>query len=109
MDQRRHDRQRIRASIKYSWRSVQGRRLYGIGLTRDFSAGGLFVMTDVAPPLGAIIHCEIDFAVSIPTSKIWIRAKGNVSRVEQSSTAGQAGGFAMLTRRVEVKRKPSRF
>jgi hypothetical protein len=72
----------------------------GTGITRDFSARGLFVMTDDLPPVGTTVHFEVD--LDRLSSAVTVRAKGQVNRIEMTELAGRLGGFAISSRRMKL-------
>jgi hypothetical protein len=102
MERRTYERSDVSAPVKFGWDLSDGTQRQGTGITRDLSAGGLFVMTDDLPPVGTTIHFEVDLATSRLGSTT-IRAKGLVNRIETTRSAGQVGGFAISTRRMMLK------
>lgn len=85
--------------MKVGWQLPDGSARERTGISRDFSAGGLFVWTDDPPPAGATVKFEVDLETSRLDSPVNIRAKGLVSRVETSPS-----GFAISTRRMRLER-----
>jgi len=100
VERRRYPRHDLSAPVKFDWESDTHRQ--GTGITRDFSAAGLFVLTDDPPPAGAIVQFEVDLETSRADSAVNVRAKGRVIRVEATSLAGTIGGFAISTRRMRL-------
>jgi len=107
MERRRHKRLDLSAPIKFEWESPDQAPLHrtGTGITLNFSAGGLFVMTDQPPPLGSTVQFEVDLGTERSASSVNIGAKGIVSRIEPTALEGRVGGFAISTRRMRL-RKP---
>ena len=99
MERRRYQRHRLRVSVKFGWQLPDGTAHQGTGISRDFSAGGLFVWTDDPPPAGAKVRFEVDPETSRLDSPVNIRAKGLVNRIETSPS-----GFAISTRRMRLGR-----
>ena len=85
--------------MKVAWQLPDGTARQVTGISRDFSAGGLFVWTDDPPPAGATVKFEVDLETSRLDSPVNIKAKGLVNRVESSP-----GGFAICTRSMELER-----
>jgi len=104
MERRKHERQELTAPVKFEWVLPDSARREGSGVTRDFSATGLFVLTGDPPPLGTSIHFEVDLATSRVSSAVTIRAKGLVNRIEKSDLEGPLVGFAVSTRRMRLEK-----
>jgi c-di-GMP-binding flagellar brake protein YcgR len=102
MERRRHERHDLSAPVKFNWESSESVHCQGAGITRDFSAGGMFVMTEDPPPVGTSVHFEVDLKTSRLDSTITIQAKGDVTRIEMTDLVGQLGGFAISTRRMRL-------
>ena len=99
MEQRRYQRHELRVPVRFGWQLPDGTAHQGTGISRDFSAGGLFVWTDDPPPAGATVRFEVDLETSRLDSPVNISAKGLVNRVEMSPS-----GFAISTRRMRLER-----
>lgn len=110
MERRRHQRYDLSAPVKFDWELSNRIHRRGTGVTRDLSAGGLFVMTDDPPSVGTTVRFEVDLDTSRLGSAVVVRAKGPVNRIEMSDLAGRVGGFAISTRRMRLERHepPSR-
>ena len=110
MERRKHERHEISAPVKFDWELSDSTHRQGTGVTRDFSAGGLFVMTDDPPPVGTTVRFEVDLETSGPGPAVTVRAKGMVNRVETTDLTGRLGGFAIYTRRMRIEKPepPSR-
>ena len=76
-------------------------------MTRNFSARGLFIMTEDVPPIGTTVHFEVDLRTSRLDSTVTVRAKGHVERIESTALVGQIGGFAVSTRRMRLEKYES--
>ena len=110
MERRRHQRQDLSAPVKFHWELSDSTHRQGTGITRDFSARGLFVMTDEPPSVGTTVRFEVDLDTSRLGSAVTVRAKGQVNRIEMTDLAGRVGGFAISTRRMRLEKPepPSR-
>lgn len=104
MERRKHERQELTAPVRFEWELPDSVRREGSGITRDFSANGLFVLTDDSPPVGTNIHFEVDLATSRVSSAVTVRAKGVVNRVEDSELEGRLAGFAVSARRMRLEK-----
>jgi hypothetical protein len=107
MDRRRHERHDLSVPVKFHWELSDRTRRQGTGVTRDFSAEGLFVMTDDPPPVGTAVHFEVDLETSRLGSAVTVRAKGKVNRIEMTDLTGRLGGFAISTGRMRLERPES--
>jgi hypothetical protein len=105
MERRRHERHKVSAAVKLYWKSLESTHLQGTGVTRDFSAVGLFVITDDhPPPVGTDLHFEVDLETPSLGSAVTVRAKGKVNRIETTDLTGRPGGFAISTRRMRLEK-----
>ena len=104
MERRRHQRHELAAPVRYEWELPDGTVRQETGITRDFSAGGIFVISDDFPPVGSQVQFEVDLEASSLVSAVNVRAKGLVNRVEASDGAGGAGGFAISARRMRLEK-----
>jgi PilZ domain-containing protein len=104
MERRRHQRHELAAPVRYEWELPDGTVRQATGITRDFSAGGLFVIGDDFPPVGTQVEFEVDLEASSLFSAVNVRAKGLVNRVEAPDAAGGVGGFAISARQMRLKK-----
>jgi hypothetical protein len=102
LERREHIRYGVRALVKFEWTDEGVRRL-GHGYTRDISAKGMFIYSDIKPPAKADLRVEVsfrEFAV-LPTN-LQMRVRGLVIRVEPATDPGRLQGFAILNRSYEL-------
>ena len=90
-EQRRHVRFRFTAPVRFSWR-VGKAKYEGVGVTRDMSSHGIFVLCDlVTPPADSSVN--LDVSLSSPDApkapRLW--ATGHIVRIERG---GKNAGFA---------------
>jgi hypothetical protein len=104
MERRGHERHDLSAPVKFEWDSPDNTHRQGTGITRNLSAGGVFVITDDPPTPGAIVHFEVDLDTSRLDSAVTVRAKGQVNRVEITDSAGGVSGFAVSSRRMRIQK-----
>jgi hypothetical protein len=104
MERRRHQRRDLSACVKFNWELSDGTRREGTGLTLNLSAGGVFVVSDGPPPVGATVHLEVDLETSSLGSAVNILAKGHVNRIEVTDLAGPIRGFAISARRMRLEK-----
>jgi hypothetical protein len=85
-------------SVGFRWRDDSGICHYGKGQSRDISEHGVFVETQVCPPLGALTKAEIQIRRSHnAASSNPIALEGCVIRVERRGKDASCTGFAMRT------------
>ena len=105
MERRKYPRHDLSAPVSFEWELSDGTHSRGSGITRDFSAFGLFVFTDDPPPAGVVVQFEVDLETSRSLdSSVNIRAKGRVKRVEVTRSGDGIGGFAISTRRMRLEK-----
>jgi Tfp pilus assembly protein PilZ len=102
MERRRHERHDLTAPVEFEWKLSNGTHCQGTGVTRDFSAGGLFVMTPESLAVGTSVHFEV--GLERGELAVRIRAKGQVTRIEATDSAGRIGGFSISTRRMRLEK-----
>jgi hypothetical protein len=102
MERRRHERHNLSAPVKFEWELPDRTKRHGYGVARNFSAFGLFVMTEDAPPVGMAVQVEMDLRTSTSDIAVTVRAKGRVERIEATDLIGELGGFAFSTRRMKL-------
>lgn len=77
------------------WTDERGLRQSAKGVTRDISAGGVFVEADTPPPVGLPVRLEIVLPpLRVGTPGIRLLAEGRVLRVEPAVDEGP--GFAAV-------------
>ena len=82
----------------FMWSDERGLRQSAKGVTRNISAGGVFVEADTLPPVGLPVRLEImlpPLRVGVPG--IRLLAEGRVLRVEPAAEDGP--GFAAVNER----------
>jgi hypothetical protein len=102
MESRKHERHELSAAIKFNWELSDGTRGEGMGITRGFSASGVFVTAEEPPPVGTSVHFEVDLKISRLDWAVTVLAKGKVSRIEMTDLVGRLGGFAISTRKMAL-------
>jgi hypothetical protein len=85
----------VEAAAAFWWTDAQGVVQQGEGHTRDVSEHGVFVVSDVCPPLG--IRVRLHFCLD-PNTKhsLGIDIDGHVLRVDKVSGRHAFCGFAIL-------------
>ncbi len=80
------------------WAPREGKPHSGQGVTRDINASGVYVVTDVLPPVGALVQLDILLPkLADPGFGISLAGEGVVLRVEPHGSQGAGtseAGFA---------------
>ncbi|MGH9681205.1 MAG: PilZ domain-containing protein [Candidatus Acidiferrales bacterium] len=102
MERREQIRYGVRALVDFEWKDEETLRR-GQGVTRDISTKGMFIYAEITPPVKADLRVNVSFRNigSVPT-KLWMRAKGLVIRVEPAAGPDANEGFAILNRSYEL-------
>jgi hypothetical protein len=96
---RSHFRVQLDLPVVFRWRDRSGRH-QAEGVTRDISAAGVFVLSEVFPPVSAIIRCEVlipSLDVQAQGSLLEVIAVGHVVR------AGESNGFAVRSKKFVLR------
>jgi hypothetical protein len=102
LERREQTRYGVRALVDFEWMD-EGVLRRGNGLTRDISTKGMFIHSDIKPPVKADLRVDVIFRDFASTStNLQMRAKGLVIRVEPASEPGSQQGFAILNRSYEL-------
>lgn len=102
-ERRKGKRFRLRLAVLFSWRDAQGRLQSGKGWSRNIGSRGLYVRTDTAPPIGALLEMNVflpELGYKIHTAEI--HAKGQVARID-CERIGRACGFAAFNQSIAVR------
>jgi hypothetical protein len=104
-ERRRHKRFRLGAPVVVSWQDAQQVQHGGVGLTRDVSINGLFVLTNSPPPLQAKVKFKVFFSpVARAAKPQQIHDEGLVVRVEAIKNHAARSGFAVAGKRFVLRR-----
>lgn len=103
MAERKHARIPLETATEIRWRDQQGEMHAAEGTTRDLSAAGVFVYSEVLPPLGAPVQFSLVLPQLVPDSPaIHLAAEGRVLRVERDLLS--RSGFAVINERFSLTR-----
>jgi hypothetical protein len=103
MERRGATRFRLRLAVVFSWRDEQGIVQGSEGWSRDLSSRGIYVRSDMVPPVGAAVEMN----VFLPEPGYQIRAaelhaKGLVVRIDRRAGT-QSSGFAAMNHTVLLR------
>jgi PilZ domain len=103
LERREHTRYGVHALVDFEWVD-EGVTRRGHGTTRDISTKGMFIFSTAHPPAKADILVNVSFRdVSPIPTKLQMRAKGLVIRVEEATEQDSQKGFAILNRSFELR------
>ena len=103
LERREQTRYGLRAPVDFRWTDKDGVLHYGRGLTRDISSKGMFVYADLQPPAKADIQIEVSFSsLTELGSKLRMKARAQVVRVEPRAKGEPYGGFAAFNGSYEL-------
>jgi hypothetical protein len=104
MDRRRAPRFRLRLVVALSWKDEAGVVSGTQGYSRDVNTGGIYVESEVSPPLGTYV--EMNVFLPKPASSIRpveLHAEGRVVRIDPTISSTQPGGFAAMNHTVVLR------
>ena len=103
LERRKQTRFRVQALVNFEWMD-EGVLRQGKGITRDISPKGIFINSDVRPPMKADLLVDVRFVGVLSVAKnLKMGARGLVIRVEPATGAGSVEGFAVLNRSYELE------
>ncbi len=86
---RKTKRYLLSAPAHFLWASREGKPKSGQGVTRDINASGVYVLTDVLPPVGALVQLDILIPkLEDPGFGMSLAGEGVVLRVEPHGPEG---------------------
>jgi hypothetical protein len=102
LERREQTRYGVQALVNFEWID-EGILRKGQGITRDISPKGLFIYSDVKPPVKADLLVDVRFERVFSKAKnLKMGARGLVIRVEAETRSGSVEGFAILNRSYEL-------
>jgi hypothetical protein len=98
IDLRKAKRYRLSAPALFLWAHQEGTPQSGRGITRDINAAGVYVLTDMLPPVGALVQLDIllpkledpGFGMSLAGEGVVLRAEPHGAQGAGTSKAGFA-------------------
>lgn len=95
---RKANRYRVSAPVHFLWVPQHGEPISGLGVTRDVTPSGVFVVADTPPSVGSLVQLEVFLPKFTETGKgMHLNGEGVVLRVETGdAVAGSSTerGFA---------------
>jgi hypothetical protein len=101
VERRKDIRFLLRVPVTFKWNDEQAQPHEGSGFSRDISTAGIFVMTEIYPPLGAAVDVE----VLLPSIRddapqgLRLNSPGIVLRVIETEGFASTSDFAMAAKR----------
>jgi hypothetical protein len=105
VERRKHNRYRLRVPVIFSWQDARQAQHEGLGLTRDASIRGAFVLTTSPPALKAKLKLKAFFPpVGRGAVPMRIHGEGRAVRVEAIKNHDAPKGFAVAGKRFVLRR-----
>lgn len=106
MELRKHNRYRVGVPVIFSWQVAKEGRRRAVGLTRDISLNGAFVLTASPPPLGTDIRLK-GFLPPVlgAVQALHLRGQGLSVRLEPAVAGESYGGFALAGKHFAMHRR----
>ena len=97
MERRQHERNGgLNATVVFSWKDSEHISRRHRGWLLNISGGGAFVATCDFPPVGARIRLSVSFRTIFADTRLAIRARAEVIRVQLAKEVGGCTGFAAV-------------
>jgi hypothetical protein len=94
----------LKASVTFFWQDDAGETHDGRGQSRDISEHGLFVFSEMCPPLGSRVLLRILIEEPPEVARtLRMQVNGHVLRVDQPTSEARMCGFAILTGEAMLK------
>jgi hypothetical protein len=104
VERRKDNRFLLRVPVTFKWTDEQARPHEGSGFSLDISTSGIFVITEVYPPVGAAVEVE----VLLPSLRgfapqgLRLSAPGIVRRVIETQGFASTNDFAAMAAKRET-------
>lgn len=98
VERRKSTRYRMDAGAIFRWKGSRSHPLQGEGKTRDISLTGIYIFTATCPPVGSIIHVDVQMPRLFDTSSREIKAEMKVLRVEPAAGSERPSGFSAVSK-----------
>ena len=104
MDRRRAPRFRLRLVVALSWKDDAGVMSGTQGYTRDINTGGIYVESELSPPLGAYVEMNVFLPKpGLSARPVELHAEGRVVRIDATVSSTQIGGFAAMNHTTVIR------
>jgi PilZ domain len=101
VERRKDNRFLLRVPVTFKWNDEQARPHEGSGFSLDISTSGIFVITEVYPPLGAAVEVEVLLPLlrGDAPRRLRLNAPGIVLRVVETEGFASTSDFVMAAKR----------
>jgi hypothetical protein len=104
MERRGAIRFRLRLVVAFSWKDEAGLVHGSEGQSRDLSGRGIFVHSDLIPPVGSYVEMNVLLPQLAPPKRpAELHAEGRVVRIELGTLPSQPAGFATMNHTVLLR------
>ncbi len=101
---RKHRRYGIEVPVVFSWKDELQARRQDIGLTRDLSVRGAFIVATTCPPPGATIKLKAFLPTGSSIEPVRFQWQGEVVRLEQGRDHAPAGFAVSAKQQIALRR-----
>jgi len=99
---RQYARFTLRVPVVFAWRDEDGEHA-GRGFTSNISAGGIFIVSSICPPMASIVHCEMP--LPSPNGETVEEFEGTASGSVIRNQKNGESGFAIFSSDFVVRRR----
>jgi len=104
MERRGATRYPLQLAVRFSWKDMTGALHGSVGQSRDLNGRGIFVYSDLIPPIGSSVEMNVLLPHLAPTKRpAELHAEGRVVRVERGDSATHGTGFATMNHTVTLR------
>jgi hypothetical protein len=104
MERRGATRYPLRLAVTFSWKDDVGGVHGSEGQSRDLNGRGIYVHSDLIPPIGSPVEMNVLLPQVAPSSRpAELHAEGRVVRIEPRTALSKAPGFAAMNHTVTLR------
>jgi hypothetical protein len=104
MERRGATRYPLRFVVMFSWKDEGGAVRGSEGQSRDLNGRGIYVHSELIPPLGSSVEMNVLLPQLAPPKRpAELHAEGRVVRIDSGTTVSQASGFAAMNHTVRLR------
>jgi hypothetical protein len=91
----------LQATVTFSWQDHEGIKHDGQGQSRDISEHGVFVVSELCPPVGSRVVLRI--LLEEPARALRLQVNGHVLRLDDAKGEAACTGFAIMSDEAMLK------
>ena len=106
MERRGATRYPLRLVVTFSWKDEVGVVHGSEGQSRDINGRGIYVQSDLIPPIGSSVEMNALLLQLAPSKRpAEVHAEGRVVRIDLAASESKAAGFAAMNHTVILRNK----